>query len=65
MAYTQTNSKGTKYYLHGKDVKLRSGRTQRIYYFAKDERAEALNEVPAGFSVVENSKTGLLVLKRI
>jgi len=64
MAYKHTNSQGTDYYLHGKDVKLRSGRTQRIYYFAKDERAEALNEVPSGFKVVENSRTGLPVLKR-
>ncbi len=64
MAYKHTNSKGTGYYLHGKDVKLRSGRTQRIYYFAKDVRAEALDEVPTGFKVVENSRTGLPVLKR-
>lgn len=64
MVYKHTNSKGTQYYLHGKDVKLRSGRTQRIYYFAKNVRAEALDEIPVGFKVVENSRTGLPVLKK-
>ena len=64
MAYKHTNSKGTDYYLHGKDVRLRSGRTQRIYYFAKNTRPEALDKIPSGFKVVENSRTGLLVLKK-
>lgn len=64
MAYQHTNSKGQTYYLHGKEVHLRSGRNQQIYYFAKEVKAEALDEIPAGFKVVESSKTGLPVLKR-
>lgn len=48
-----------------KDVKLRgSGKTQRIYYFARDVRKESLDEVPKGYKVIENKKTGLPVLKR-
>lgn len=65
MAYTHQNSKGQTYYLHAKDVTLRGGRQQRIYYFAKDERSgEAIDEVPAGMKVVENPRNGFLALKR-
>lgn len=65
MAYGYKNSKGQTYYLHQRDVKLRgSGKVQRIYFFARDERKGVLDEVPAGYKVVENKKTGLPVLKR-
>lgn len=64
MAYKYTNSKGTDYYLHSKQVKLRSGREQRIYYFAKNPGPDAIDEVPEGFNVIENPRTGLPVLRR-
>lgn len=64
MAYKHTNTKGINYYLHSKDVRLRSGRSQRIYYFARETRPEAVDQVPEGFVVVENKRTGLPVLKR-
>lgn len=64
MAYSHTNSKGQTYILHSKDVTLRGGRKQTIYFFAKEERDGALNEVPEGYLVVENKKTGLPMLKR-
>lgn len=64
MAYQYTNSKGTTYYLHSSDVKLRSGRMQKIYYFSKQPGAKAVDEIPSGFKVVENERTGLPVLKR-
>lgn len=64
MAYKYTNSKGTDYYLHSKEVRLRSGRQQRIYYFAKSAGADAVDEVPGDFVVVENPRTGLPVLRR-
>ena len=64
MAYQYTNAKGQAYYLHSKDVKLRSGQVQRIYYFAKDVRPEAIDQIPEGFTVAENKKTGLPTLKR-
>ncbi len=65
MAYSTINSKGQTYYLHMKDVTLKGGRIQRIYYFARDIRDGALDAVPAGYTEVENSRTGLKVLKRI
>ena len=65
MAYTHQNSKGQTYYLHAKDVTLRGGRQQRIYYFAKEERpGESIDEVPTGMEVVENPRNGFLALKR-
>lgn len=65
MAYNYTNKKGQKYILHSTDVKLRgSGKTQKIFFFAKDERANALDDIPAGYKVVENERTGLPILKK-
>lgn len=64
MAYSYTNAKGATYYLHGKKVTLKNGRQQQIYYFAKDVRPEALDEVPAGYEVMETKRTGMPVLKK-
>ena len=65
MAYAHTNSKGQTYYLHSKNVTLRGGRKQTIYFFAREERKDSsLGEVPEGMQVVENKKTGLPMLKR-
>lgn len=64
MAYSYTNSKGVTYYLHYKDVTLRGGRNQRIYFFAREVRENALDEVPAGYKVVETKRTGMPVLKK-
>ena len=62
MAYPFENSKGKTYYLHTKDVTLKGGRNQTIYYFAKDKRANAC-DLPAGKKVVENERTGLPFVK--
>lgn len=65
MAYTHQNSKGVTYYLHAKDVTLRGGREQRIYYFAKEEKpGESIDSLPEGFQVTENPRNGFLTLKR-
>jgi hypothetical protein len=63
MGYTHTNSKGQKYYLNCKDVVLRGGKKQKIYYFSKDERPEAC-DMPDGFVVNENPRNSFLTLKR-
>lgn len=64
MAYKHTNSKGVTYYLNSKRVVLRQGKQQVIFYFTKDERPEAVDELPTGMEVAENPRTGLLILKR-
>ncbi len=64
-AYSQVNSKGTEYFLHSKDVILRGGRPQTIYFFAKAEKDEGgLDAIPEGYEVSENERTGLLFLRK-
>ena len=64
MAYKHTNSKGVTYYLNSKDVTLRGGKMQTIYYFSKDERPEGIDAVPAGMQVNENPRNGFLTVSR-
>jgi hypothetical protein len=65
MAYSHTNSKGTTYYLHTKKSTTSTGKERTLFYFSKELRPdEALNEVPAGYTVAE-MKTGMLVLKKV
>jgi len=64
-AFSYTNSKGQTYYLHTKQVTLRGGRVQPIYFFAKEERpADAVAMLPEGYMVVENPRNGFLTLKK-
>lgn len=63
MAYSYTNSKGVTYILHNRETTLKNGRTQVIYFFAKEAKDGALDSVPAGYQVVE-SRNGLPVLKK-
>jgi hypothetical protein len=62
MAYKHTNSKGVTYYLNSKEVTLRGGKKQVIYYFSKDERPEGC-DLPAGKVVNENDRNGFLTVK--
>ena len=65
MAYSVKSKKsGKMYHLHSKEVKLAGDRKQRIYYFAGDVGKEALNELPAGYEVIENERTGLPMLRK-
>ncbi len=64
-AYSYSNSKGQTYFLHKKDVTLKNGRVQTIYFFARDVRNEAIGAVPAGYEVVETKRTGMPVLRKV
>jgi hypothetical protein len=64
MAYEFKNSRGVSYFLHYKDVTLKGGRLQKIFFFARDVRPGALNEVPAAYKVIETTKTGMPILKK-
>jgi len=64
MAYKFTNSKGVTYYLHFKDVNLKGGRQQRIFFFARDIRDGSLDAVPDGYKVIETTRTGMPILKK-
>lgn len=63
MAYKHTNSKGVTYHLNSKEVTLRGGKQQRIYYFSKDNRPEA-TDLPDGYVVNENPRNGFLTVKK-
>lgn len=64
MAYSYTNSKGQTYFLHTRDVVLKNGRKQTIYFFARDQRPGVMEAVPAGYEVIETKRTGMPVLKK-
>jgi len=65
MPYQHTNKKGQTYYLHGKEVTLQNGRRQQIFYFARQPKdADVLNDLPEGYRVEENERTGLPFLKK-
>lgn len=62
--YSHVNAKGVTYYLNTKEVTLRGGRLQAIYYFTKDAgRAEA-TQLPDGYVVNENPRNGFLTIKK-
>ncbi len=66
MAYEYTNSRGTKYFLHKREVKLRgSGHEQTIYYFSREVGPDAIDEVPKGYRVTESKRNALPVLQKI
>jgi hypothetical protein len=64
MGYTHTNTKGVVYYLNRKDVTMKNGRVQTLYYFSKEQRPETASELPADRKVEENPRNGFLVLRR-
>lgn len=64
MAFSHVNSKGQTYYLHQRDVTLKGGRQQRIYFFAREEKDGVIDALPEGYEVVENTRTGLPILKK-
>jgi len=65
MAYsTKSQKTGETYYLHSKEVTLKGGRKQRIYWFARKAGAFALDAMPAGYTTVESKRTGLPILKK-
>jgi hypothetical protein len=64
MAFSYTNSKGNTYYLHTKKSLTSTGKERTLFYFSKEmKEGEALDAVPAGYTVAE-MKTGMLVLKK-
>lgn len=65
-AYQHTNSKGVTYYLHNQQVKLRGGKLQTIYFFAKKPKNEKGQpcELPDDRKVQENPRNGFLTLKK-
>lgn len=63
MAFSYTNKRGVKYFLHSRSRTTKTGKTQTLYFFAKEQKAGVLDAVPAGYQVAE-TKNGLPVLKK-
>jgi len=62
MAHSVKSQKnGTEYYLHGRNAA--NGKT-KLYFFAKEIKEGALDSLPEGYEVSENSLTGLPILKK-
>jgi len=65
MAYNVKSKKsGETYFLHSRAVTLRGGRKQTIYFFARSEKEGAMDELPDGYEVMENQRTGLPMLRK-
>ena len=65
MAFSVISKKsGKTYYLHARAQQLKGGRTVTLYFFAGEEKDGAIDELPAGYVVSENSRTGLPLLKK-
>jgi len=65
MSFSAVSKKsGKTFYLHSREVTLRGGRKQRIYYFAGEVKQGAIDQLPPGYAIAENSKTGLPILKK-
>ena len=61
--FTHRNAKGNEYTLHSRVTTLKNGKTQTIYFFAREAKDGALEQVPEGYEVSE-SRNGLPVLKK-
>jgi len=56
--YHYTNKKGEKFWLH-----MRQKGKRTLYYFSKDPTG-AINDLPKGFEVFENEKSGLPMIRK-
>jgi hypothetical protein len=68
MAFTIKSKKsGKDYFLHSKEVILKGGRKQRIYWFSGKDKLNpkfALDALPEGMMTIENARTGLPMVKK-
>jgi hypothetical protein len=59
-----SNKSGKTYILHARLQKLKGGKEVTLFYFAGAEGPNAIDQLPAGYVVSENEKTGLPLLKK-
>ena len=65
MAFSvQSKKSGKTYYLHSRRQELKGGQQVMLYYFAGEPGAGAIDALPDGYEVSENTKTGLPLLKK-
>lgn len=65
MSFTVQSQKSAKtYYLHERHQELKGGQKVTLYFFAGQPGVGAIDALPQGYEVSENSKTGLPLLKK-
>lgn len=65
MHYQQTNSKGKVYFLHHRIQLVGDRKTPiSLYYFGSEPKEGGCASIPDGYEVMENSKTGLPILRK-
>ncbi len=65
MALSVVSNKSSKtYFLHERRQELKGGQVVTLYYFAGEAGTGAIDALPAGYEVSENTKTGLPLLKK-
>jgi hypothetical protein len=65
MPYSVVSKKsGKTYILHSRNQQLKGGQHVVLYYFAGEAGPGAMEALPEGYEVSENSKTGLPLLKK-
>jgi hypothetical protein len=65
MAFSvQSQKSGKTYHLHHRLQKLKGGQEVTLYYFAGEVSEGALDALPEGYEVCENTKTGLPLLRK-
>ncbi len=65
MSYSVISKKsGKTYYLHLKAQERKGGGVTNLYYFGGEKKEGAIKDLPAGYTVIENERTGLPMLKK-
>lgn len=65
MAFSVKSTKSQKtYFLHEGRQEIKGGQQVMLYYFAAQAGPGAIDILPDGYEVSENSKTGLPLLKK-
>lgn len=65
MPFSYTSKKTQKtYFLHMRTQTSNVGKTTKLYYFAGTPGERAIDDLPTGFKVYENERTGLPFLRK-
>ena len=65
MSFSAISKKsGKNYFLHARLQELKGGRKVTLYYFAGVAGPDAIDNLPEGYEVSENARTGLPLLKK-
>jgi hypothetical protein len=66
MAFSvQSKKSGKTYFLHQRLQELKGGQKVMLYYFGSEAKEGAIDALPTGYEVSENTKTGLPLLKKV